>query len=632
MTSVRGPQPVDLLVVDCHLASAVRVVQEVAAVAPGLQIIFLADGELQRGLRKQIFPVGRIGNNWEVVDPTDDGAVRRMAEGAALTQRRRLLRTTLTAYNSRREAEIPSLDRTGRLAASPHFLASILAQARDAILATDLTGLIIAANEAAERLWRRERGELFQKRLWEDVDEPNRHFLRQGVETLALQPEPARAELELLRPDGTRIPVEVTLGPVRDDTGRCIACSVILRDISERKEAEASAARQAAELRTLHDAAVAAARAKDDFLAALSHELRNPLNPVLLIASDAAGDESYPPGAREAFETIYKNVELEARLIDDLLDLTRIARGKVNLDLRPHDFHSLIRDALAMIDAELAGKLVKTRIELCPGVPMILADTVRMQQVLWNVLKNAVKFTPERGTITVRSRILDAEQRVQLAITDTGIGMTRSEMERVFDAFAQGEHAEKGSHRFGGLGLGLSISRSLVELHHGTIRADSPGRDLGSTFTIEFPLQRLEPAPQGIDGAGHGVGPATPQGTVLVSILLVEDHAATRLALERLLTRRNYHVCMAASVEEALDLLARESVQLLISDIGLPDGTGYEIMAAARRKNGAVKGIALTGYGTEEDVQKSQAAGFALHLTKPVTIQALNHALATVGT
>ncbi len=272
----------------------------------------------------------------------------------------------------------------------------------------------------------------------------------------------------------------------RDELGRLtVAFNDMLARIQSAVEALRIAEREATQAR---DKAVAASRAKDDFLAALSHELRTPLNPVLLLASDAATNPDIPSTLRADFETIARNVSLEARLIDDLLDLTRITRGKLTLSLEPTDPHRMLEEALAIVRQDILEKRQQVHLDLAPERPAIEADPVRLQQVFWNVLKNAVKFTPEGGVIRIESKVLSGD-RLLVRVTDTGHGLTPEELARIFDAFAQGDHIKGPSHhRFGGLGLGLAISRTLVELHRGTIRASSEGRDRGATFEIELPL------------------------------------------------------------------------------------------------------------------------------------------------
>ncbi len=381
--------------------------------------------------------------------------------------------------------------------------------------------------------------------------------------------------------------------------------------------------------------ALAASRAKDDFLARLSHELRTPLNPVLLLASDAAGNPDLPADVRAHFDMIATNISLEARLIDDLLDLTRIARGKLSLDLRPTDVHVVVKEALEMVRGDVEQKRLTVELKLDADQHKIHGDDVRLQQIFWNVLKNAVKFTPKDGRITVETASPASSSTIEVRITDTGIGMTPAEIARVFDAFTQGDHAGPSgqSHKFGGLGLGLAISRMLVELHTGTISVSSAGRDAGTTFLVELPLisatgrsgNSAAPTPAN----GSDAGAARPHGTLKPRrILLVEDHAPTSNTLTRLLTRRQYEVVSASCLADARAAASRENFDLLISDIGLPDGNGYELMSELRGRHKLI-GIALTGYGMEEDVGRSQAAGFVAHLTKPISVQALENALTT---
>ncbi|MGO8766234.1 MAG: ATP-binding protein [Limisphaerales bacterium] len=381
-------------------------------------------------------------------------------------------------------------------------------------------------------------------------------------------------------------------------------------------------------LKRAHDEAQAASRAKDDFLAALSHELRTPLNPALLIASDAAADSGLPEAVRLDFETIRKNIELEARLIDDLLDLTRITTGKMALHCECLDAHNILIDALETVEDDRQKKKIRLVLNLNARLGAVNADAVRLQQVFWNVLKNAVKFTPAEGMITVESGV-KPDDRLAIKISDTGIGMAGDELARVFMAFAQGDHAgTHGTHRFGGLGLGLAISKNLVELHSGTIVAESAGRNRGSTFTIELPLaremaprQNVEDRPQVSNGADERISP--------ISVLLVEDHETTRVVLSQLLTRRNYRVISADSIGKAREIARQNKFDFLISDIGLPDGNGNDLMNELREDYG-LKGIAVTGYGMEEDIERGRAAGFITHLIKPVRIQSLENALTAI--
>jgi signal transduction histidine kinase len=382
------------------------------------------------------------------------------------------------------------------------------------------------------------------------------------------------------------------------------------------------------------DKLTAALRAKDDFLAALSHELRTPLNPVLLLASDAAQDLTLPAEVRSRFATIRANVELEARLIDDLLDITRFSHGKLSLNLETIEVIAVLQAAIETVQAEFVQKKIGLTLQLDENGARMKADAMRLQQIFWNIIKNAVKFTPAGGQVTITTKIFRDLDQLQICISDTGIGLTVQEISSIFNAFSQGEHAANGdSHRFGGLGLGLSISQKLVQLHSGSLQASSRGRGQGSAFTIELPIlscaeetaTRLNAS---LVGEAQDVSSIEPE-SLGIRILLVEDHEPTRIALTQLLSRRKHEVLPAISLNEARTIASQERLDLVISDIGLPDGDGYALMAELR-KNFGLKGIALTGYGMEQDVLRGKKAGFLGHLVKPIRMDRLDEMLRSV--
>ncbi len=406
---------------------------------------------------------------------------------------------------------------------------------------------------------------------------------------------------------------EYIFNPVLMPDGRVEMVAGSTRDITEYK-------RQQAEL-------LEASRAKDEFLAALSHELRTPLNPALLIASESADNHSLPEEVRLNFEIIRKNIELEARLIDDLLDLTRITTGKMVLNRDVTDVHDILVDALATVQADQQEKGILLAVKLKAKPSLVYGDAVRLQQIFWNVLKNAVKFTPAKGQITVETSNC-IHNHLLITITDTGIGMTADETSRIFSAFAQGNHARRGgSHQVGGLGLGLAISKNLLELHSGNITAQSAGSGRGSVFTIELPLAEATKMEDKTESVAKANKPLVLEvNRRPFSILLVEDHEITRKVLAHLLTRRKYKVATADSVASARQLARQGNFDVLISDIGLPDGNGNDLMKELKETYG-LKGIALTGYGMEEDISRGKVAGFVTHLIKPVRVESLERAL-----
>ncbi|HKH43303.1 MAG TPA: ATP-binding protein [Thermoanaerobaculia bacterium] len=368
--------------------------------------------------------------------------------------------------------------------------------------------------------------------------------------------------------------------------------------------------------------------AKDQFLATLSHELRTPLAPVLAVVSALESDPRLRDLIGGALAVIRRNVELEARLIDDLLDLTRISRGKLELHVQPSDLRDALAHALQSCSAEedASGKWIAVETELAAIDHTVCADVPRLTQVFWNLLKNAFKFTPDGGSIRVRTR--NAGDGIEVEFSDTGIGIGADLLPRIFDSFEQGERSI--TRRFGGLGLGLAISKALVELHKGRIAVSSDGEGRGATFTVWLPRA----APRVIEDARtdsdtDGGRPDLRQGRPL-RILLVEDHMDTAAALAELLDLMGHQVLVAHDVSSGLAAAATalqgEGLDLVISDLGLPDASGLDLMRELSGRHG-LRGIALSGYGTENDIRASREAGFALHLTKPVDLERLRAAL-----
>ena len=350
--------------------------------------------------------------------------------------------------------------------------------------------------------------------------------------------------------------------------------------------------------------------AKDSFLAMLSHELRTPLTPVLTSVLSLQQERNLSPETTASIEMIHRNVELEARLIDDLLDLTRISKGMVRLNLEKVDAHLLLRSALEICDADIAQKNLVIETDFAAEKVFLEADPARLQQVFWNLIKNAVKFTPAGGRIGIRTR--NDEEQLRVEVSDSGMGIDPEMLPKIFNAFEQGERPH-----FGGLGLGLAISKALVETHNGTLIGQSAGKDQGATFIATFPLTE----DQARTNEANIACPPAPRKPLRV--LLVEDHEDTNISLTRLLRRSGYYVQPAGSVKSALQLAENESFDALVSDIGLPDGNGFDLMQAIKARC-PIFGIALTGFGMEEDVRKSQAVGFHHHLIKPVDLDRLD--------
>jgi signal transduction histidine kinase/CheY-like chemotaxis protein len=373
---------------------------------------------------------------------------------------------------------------------------------------------------------------------------------------------------------------------------------------------------------TLRQELIGANAAKDQFLALLSHELRNPLTPVIAMVGELEATTPDSPSTRQALEVIRRNVELEARLIDDLLDVTRIAKGKLQLSFETVSVHETLQRAYEICRDEVDARRLHVEFRLRAENAYVDGDPARLQQVFWNLIKNAVKFTAEGGRIIVET-LNSIPAEIEIRITDTGIGIESDKLERIFNAFEQGQISI--TRRFGGLGLGLAISKAMIDAHGGKIRAESEGKDKGATFilTLRTVLTPLTAA-HGVDGSPPRVKEPVGESKKR-RVLVVDDHHDTCTGMKMMLERRGYDITLAHSADQAVEKARAQAFDLVISDIGLPDRSGYELMRELKEKG--IRGIALTGFGSEHDVNKARAAGFSEHLTKPINFERLEGAI-----
>ena len=358
-------------------------------------------------------------------------------------------------------------------------------------------------------------------------------------------------------------------------------------------------------------------RTKDHFLAMLSHELRTPLTPVVSAVESLETQPAQTEDTRASLAMIRRNIELETQLIDDLLDFTRIARDKMQLRFAPVDVHLAVSNVMEICRVEAKSKKLQVHLNLAAKNYHLAADAAKFQQIIWNLLKNAIKFTPEGGEIVISSENPSGTM-LTVTVRDTGIGIEPDAMQRIFDPFEQGNRSFE--HRVGGLGLGLAISKSLAQAHGGTLIAQSDGSNCGSTFTLS--LQTL-PSVEAASVAAKGVTESVRQA---LKILLVDDHHDTCTALEKLLARRGHLVAVAHNVRSAMEAAARKKFDLLISDIALPDGTGMDLIVQLRAIAN-IPGIAISGFGNNGDIERSLQAGFAEHLIKPIKLDKLEDAI-----
>jgi PAS domain S-box-containing protein len=487
-----------------------------------------------------------------------------------------------------------------------------LASIGDAVMVTDVDGRITFLNQAAEKLTAWSHREAVGKpaaTVFNIINESSRQRVENPVDkVLQLGVVAALANhTVLIRKDGGEVPIDDSAAPIQEPGGSTRGVVLIFRDFSERKAAEKK-------LIEANFALDAANRAKDHFLAALSHELRTPLTPVLAILTNWEMSDRFSGPLLADVQMLRRNVELEARLIDDLLDLNRIVAGKMSLNLELVDVHELVRSVLTILDRQINERQLKVFTRLNAARHYVKGDPARLQQVFSNILSNAIKFTDREGNVSVRSEDY-TQGRLILKFKDHGIGMTPEIMSRLFKPFEQGVEVSK----YGGMGLGMAISKALVDAHAGTITAESGGAGQGTEFTVVLPSIAASALKLPTAKDPQIVARQNPQE---ISILLVEDHEDSAEVMSRLLRERGYSVQTVGTVGDALKILDEREFSLLISDIGLPDGSGIDLIRQVRNVS-AIPAIALTGFGMERDLERYRESGFDAELTKPVNFTRL---------
>ncbi|MBD2522891.1 response regulator [Nostoc sp. FACHB-133] len=432
-----------------------------------------------------------------------------------------------------------------------------------------------------------------------------------------------------------------TIDPVFDGYGTLTGAVFILSDITERKRASALLQEQNDRLNQLMislqqqtEQAQQANRIKDEFLAVLSHELRSPLNPILGWTKILQTSHQDAAKTQYALETIERNAKLQAQLIEDLLDVSRILQGKLSLHTVPVGLNLTIKAALETVQLAAEAKSIQIETVFEPNVGQVLGDSSRLQQVVWNLLSNAIKFTSQGGRVEVRLERIENEldtnpsEYTQITVSDTGMGISADFLPYVFDYFRQADGTT--TRRFGGLGLGLAIVRHLVELHGGTVQAESPGVGQGATFIVKFPPIAAAKLNQD-DTAFHNRSDFNLNG---LQALLVDDDRDSREFIAFLLEQYGAQVTEAESAHDALSTLGQAKFDLLISDIGMPDMDGYTLIRQIRKQpsdqGGEIPAIALTAYAGEIDQQLALAAGFQQHISKPIEVEVLMQAIVTI--
>ncbi|HKO96834.1 MAG TPA: ATP-binding protein [Pyrinomonadaceae bacterium] len=530
-----------------------------------------------------------------------------------------------------------------------YWLSAIIESADDAIISKTLDGIITSWNNGARRIFGYTADEIIGKPV--TVLIPPDHLSEEPKILAQIKAGERIDHYETVRvaKDGTHIDISLTVSPIKNAQGVIIGASKIARDVRARKQAEQALLEQTAENVRLYEAAQMAraeaeqaaadnerlyrqaqeaSQLKEEFLATVSHELRNPLNAILgwsrmLRSGQVSGND-----VSKALETIERNAQAQAQLIDDLLDVSRIITGKLRMEVRPADPNLFIEAAIDAVRPAAEAKGVRLQKIMDTSTVTIPGDPIRLQQVVWNLLSNAIKFTARGGRVRVLLERVNSH--VEIVVSDTGQGIAAEFLPHVFDRFRQADQRTTRQH--GGMGLGLAIVKNLVELHGGSVRASSPGLGEGSTFTVILPIV---PVYQ-VDSEGGRVHPtardflAQPENDDRLdgtAILVVDDEPDTRELLKVGLERCGAQVIVAASVAEAFRAIEAQIPDVLISDIGMPDEDGYELIRKLRllpdEKGGKLPAIALTAYARVEDRLKALRSGYQMHVPKPVELAEL---------
>ncbi|HVP68903.1 MAG TPA: ATP-binding protein [Anaeromyxobacteraceae bacterium] len=517
------------------------------------------------------------------------------------------------------------------------WLRTTLASIGDAVVATDVVGTVTLLNAVAEKLTGAGQGavgrrleEVFRavdEETGEPIDDPTARALREGG-LVVLPP-----RTKLVAPSGAEYPVGGSAAPIRGEGGEVLGVALVFSDMTERRRHEAERAALFVRERDARAEAERASRAKDEFIATVSHELRTPLNAVLGWARLLRGGRLDAAATARAIEAIERSAITQAQIVDDLLDVSRIVRGQMKLDVREADLAAAVEAAADTVRPAATAKSIALSLDLEPGAGSVRGDPARLQQVVWNLLANAIKFTPPGGRVEVRLvRLVD---RVRLVVKDTGAGIEASFLPHVFERFRQADSSPTRTH--GGLGLGLAIVRHLVEAHGGAVAAESEGKGRGASFTVDLPLPQPGPALAGDRPERSGSrAPAAPAPAVSLSelrVLVVDDDPDTLEALRQLLEQAGAGVVAAASAGEAMAALQRAAPDVILSDIGMPGEDGISLIRRVRSLEAgrSIPAAALTAYTQAEDRDRALGAGYQVFLAKPVDPGVLTAALARLA-
>jgi PAS domain S-box-containing protein len=525
-------------------------------------------------------------------------------------------------------------------------LAAIVENSDDAIISKRLDQTIISWNRGAERVFGYKAEEIIGRPIMTIIP---KHLQQEELEIIAKLRRGERIdhfETVRLTKDGRLLDVSISVSPVRDETGRIVAASKIARDITALKANEAALRDSDARLRAIADErqrllesersarseAERLGHLKDEFLATLSHELRTPLNAIQGWATLLRHAGSSAEDRQRGLEAIERNARSQSQIINDLLDMNRILAGKMHLEVQPMRLHEVIESAVEAVRPSADAKLLRIRTILDSSIGATRGDPNRLQQVMWNLLTNSVKFTPPGGFVQV---VLErVNSHVEISVQDSGAGISAEFLPYVFDRFRQADATTTRKH--GGLGLGLSIVRNLVELHGGSVRVKSPGETLGSTFVVSLPVVSVDASSEHHDEQQQtdlrSIAVADLPRLDGVRVLIVDDEEDSRTLLARILQGRGANVVCVNGAPAALNTIKNQRFDVMLSDIGMPEVDGYELMRQIRglgKPLSQIPAIAVTAYARSEDRQRSLLAGFQMHISKPLETPELIAAIAS---
>jgi PAS domain S-box-containing protein len=580
--------------------------------------------------------LGFLAAHHAFVSPGSDLATRRVADlvagvayfatsGTIVALCATLRRSIQRSRDAMRDARASERerDRTAEaLLRTEARLAAIVESSDDAIVGKTLEGIVTSWNGGAQRIFGYTAQEMIGQPIFRLAPPDRPDEIRAVLEQIRRGKRVEHFETERIRKDGERIHVSLTVSPITDSTGRIVGASKVARDVSDRKRIEQERELLLENAQRARAEAEAASRAKDAFLATVSHELRTPLSPILAWSTMLRQGALDASKTERALETIERCARNQAQLVEDLLDVSRIVAGKLHLAVRPVDLGPVVRAALDVVRPAAEAKEILLQVVLDPDGGQVSGDPERLQQVVWNLLSNAVKFTPRGGRVRV---VLErVGSHLEIAVSDSGQGIAPDFLPYVFERFRQADGTTTRAHA--GLGLGLAIVRHIVELHGGSVHAESPGDDGGAAFTVKLPL--LPPARSA--GEGERLHPIALRETddlrrpslEGLRILVVDDDPDSNEVVRMLLSSCQAEIEVAGSVAQAIDALRRFDAHLLVSDIGMPVQDGYALIRKVResdaQRSRPLPAIALTAYGSIDDRVRLFSAGFQAHLTKPV--------------